>query len=65
MSTSIVAFHRLERDEAGRPALVLERHGSLGAEDVAAIAARHGFGLVLADGARQRLPLRDDAPAGA
>ena len=61
MSTSIVAFHKLERDETGRPAFVLERHGSLGAEDVAAIAARHGFGLVVGDAARERLPLRDDA----
>jgi hypothetical protein len=64
MSPSILAFHKLERDQAGKPALVLERHGSLGAEDVAAVAARHGFGLVLAGGARERLPLRDDAPAG-
>jgi 2-isopropylmalate synthase len=60
MSTSILAFHKLERDEAGRPALVLERHGSLGVEDVRATVERHGFELVLAEGARERLPLRDD-----
>jgi hypothetical protein len=39
---------------------VLERHGSLGVEGVRETVARHGFGLVLADGARKRLPLRDD-----
>lgn len=60
MSTSILAFHKLERDEAGRPAIVLERHGSLGVEDIRELVARHGFALVLADGARERLPLRDD-----
>jgi 2-isopropylmalate synthase len=58
MSTSILAFHKLERDDGGRPALVLERHGSLGVDDVRAIVEQHGFGLVLAEGARERLPLR-------
>jgi 2-isopropylmalate synthase len=61
MSTSILAFHKLERDETGRPALVLERHGSLAVDEVRELVADHGFGLVLADGARERLPLRDDA----
>jgi hypothetical protein len=60
MSTSIVVFHRLERDEPDRPALVLERHGSLAAEEVRSVVERHGFGLVLGPGARERLPLRDD-----
>jgi 2-isopropylmalate synthase len=62
MSTSILAFHKLARDEAGRPAFVLERHGSLGVDDVQAIVARHGFALVVGAGARERLPLRNDAP---
>jgi tRNA A37 threonylcarbamoyladenosine synthetase subunit TsaC/SUA5/YrdC len=56
-STTIVAFHRDVR-EAGRPALVLERHGSLGVEDAREVAARHGFGLVVAPGAHARLPVR-------
>jgi hypothetical protein len=60
MSTSILAFHKLVQDGSVMPALVLERHGSLGVEDVREVVARHGFGLVLADGARERLPLRDD-----
>jgi tRNA A37 threonylcarbamoyladenosine synthetase subunit TsaC/SUA5/YrdC len=56
-STTIVAFHRDVR-EAGRPALVLARHGSLGVEDAREVAARHGFGLVVAPGAHARLPVR-------
>jgi 2-isopropylmalate synthase len=60
MSTSILVFHRLEQDERGRPALVLERHGSLPVDEVRGIAARHGFGLVLGAGAHERLPMRDD-----
>jgi hypothetical protein len=63
MSTSILAFHRLARDEAGRRALVLERYGSLAVDDVRGVVAEHGFGLVLASGARERLPLRDEAEA--
>jgi 2-isopropylmalate synthase len=59
MSTSIVAFHRLARDETGRPALILERHGSLGVDDVRELAGKHGFGLVLGEKAHERLPLRD------
>jgi hypothetical protein len=61
MSTSILAFHRIEQDERGRPALLLERHGSLPVEEVRAVVAQHGFGLVLGAGARERLPMRDDA----
>jgi tRNA A37 threonylcarbamoyladenosine synthetase subunit TsaC/SUA5/YrdC len=60
MSTSILAFHRLPNGDDGRPALVLERHGSLHVDDVRAVASRHGLGLVLGEGARKRLPLRDD-----
>jgi hypothetical protein len=58
MSTSIVAFHRLERDGSGGPALVLERHGSLGFEDARGIVERHGFALVSGEGAAERLPER-------
>jgi tRNA A37 threonylcarbamoyladenosine synthetase subunit TsaC/SUA5/YrdC len=56
-STSIVAFHRDVR-EAGRQALVLERHGSLGIDDAREIAARHGYGLVVAPSAHVRVPVR-------
>jgi len=58
-STSIVAFHRDVR-EAGRPAIVLERHGSLGSRDAREVADRHGFGLVVAPSAHARLPVRWD-----
>jgi hypothetical protein len=57
-STSILVFHRLLTDEAGRPALCLERHSSLPAAAVAALLARHGLGLVLGRGATHRLPQR-------
>ena len=59
MSTSILAFHRVARDEDDRPALVLERHGSLHVDEVRALVAAHGLGLVLGDGAHERLPMRD------
>jgi hypothetical protein len=58
MSTSILAFHRLERDASGGPALVLERHGSLAFEDAKALVERHGFALVPGAGAAERLPER-------
>jgi hypothetical protein len=63
MSTSILAVHKLGRDEAGRPSLVLERHGSLGLRHVRAIADRHGLGVVVEPGAVERLPMRDEAVA--
>jgi tRNA A37 threonylcarbamoyladenosine synthetase subunit TsaC/SUA5/YrdC len=56
-STSIVSFHRDVRD-GDRPALVLERQGSLGIEPVREVAARHGFGLKVAPGGYARLPVR-------
>jgi tRNA A37 threonylcarbamoyladenosine synthetase subunit TsaC/SUA5/YrdC len=56
-STSIVAFHRDVR-EGDRPALVLERHGSLGIDDVREVAGRHGYGLVVAPSAHVRVPVR-------
>jgi tRNA A37 threonylcarbamoyladenosine synthetase subunit TsaC/SUA5/YrdC len=55
-STSIVSFHRHVRD-GDRPALVLERHGSLAIEAVREVAARHGFALETAGGSA-RLPVR-------
>lgn len=56
-STSIVSFHR-RLHEAGRPSLVLERHGSLAADEIRNVAARHGFGLAIAPSGRERLPVR-------
>jgi tRNA A37 threonylcarbamoyladenosine synthetase subunit TsaC/SUA5/YrdC len=55
-STSIVSFHKEIRGD--RPALVLERHGSLGIDDVREVAARHGFALKVASGGYARLPVR-------
>jgi tRNA A37 threonylcarbamoyladenosine synthetase subunit TsaC/SUA5/YrdC len=49
-STSIVAL--------GSERLVLERHGSLGIDDVRRVAAAHGFELAVAPGAHERLPVR-------
>jgi 2-isopropylmalate synthase len=59
MSTSILAFHRIVLEDNGRPALVLERHGSLHVDEIRTVVEGHGLGLVLADGAKQRLPMRD------
>lgn len=56
-STSILAFHRNVR-EGDRPALVLERQGSLGTDRIRAVVARHGFGLVIAPSAHTRTPVR-------
>ncbi|MCC6984067.1 MAG: citramalate synthase [Bauldia sp.] len=63
MSTSIIAFHKLARDEDGAPALILERHGSLGVEIVRAVVKRHELGLVPDEKAKERLPMRDAAEA--
>jgi hypothetical protein len=57
MSTSILAFHKT----APRGALTLERHGSLDAEIVREVVARHGFELSLGERAQKRLPLREEA----
>ena len=64
MSTSILAFHRVTTDEDERPALFLERQGSLAAEDVREVLAAYGFGLVVGPNAQERLPLRDAVPIG-
>jgi hypothetical protein len=59
MSTSILAFHKLASDADGGPALVLERHGSLGIDDAREIVERHGFALSIGEGAVERLPARE------
>jgi tRNA A37 threonylcarbamoyladenosine synthetase subunit TsaC/SUA5/YrdC len=55
--TSILAVDR-EASDGGRPTLVLERLGSLDAECVRRVCARRGLGLVVADTARERVPVR-------
>ena len=56
-STSILSFHRDMR-ENGRPALLLERHGSLGIDEIRKVVARHGFGLQVAPSGHIRIPVR-------
>jgi tRNA A37 threonylcarbamoyladenosine synthetase subunit TsaC/SUA5/YrdC len=56
-STSILAFHR-DVWENGRPALVLERQGSLSVDRIRAVVARHGYGLAIAPSAHERVPVR-------
>jgi hypothetical protein len=56
-STSILSFHRDVR-ENGRPALLLERHGSLGIDEIRVVVARHGFGLQVAPSGHVRMPVR-------
>jgi hypothetical protein len=65
MSTTILGFHRLTMGLDGRPALRLERHGSMPISLVRDQLGRLGFGLTIAPGARTRLLLReyDDASA--
>lgn len=59
MSTTILAFHRLaEPTPAGRPRLLVERHGSLHVDDLRPIVERFGFGLALGPKAEQRLAQR-------
>lgn len=57
VSTSILALHRAERSH-GRTHLVLERHGSLPADDVAAVLRGLGLGLTLSPRAAVRLAAR-------
>ncbi|MFI8256201.1 L-threonylcarbamoyladenylate synthase [Streptomyces filamentosus] len=58
-SVSVLSFHRTAgRTRSGLPALVLERHGSLSADHIRAVAANHGFGLALAPHATRPLPPR-------
>ncbi len=62
MSTTILGFHRLGLASAdGRPALIVERHGSLPLEALRPIVARFGFALELGPKAERRLSLRSYA----
>jgi hypothetical protein len=59
-SVTILGLHTVTRVLGDRrPQLVLDRHGSLHADDVRAVLADFGFGLVLGPKARTRLLLRD------
>lgn len=59
MSTTILAFHRLgDASSAERPALIVERHGSLPVDALRPLVARFGFDLELGAKARERLTLR-------
>jgi tRNA A37 threonylcarbamoyladenosine synthetase subunit TsaC/SUA5/YrdC len=59
MSTTILAFHRLEGATAGgRPRLCVERHGSLPLDALAPIVEALGFALALGPKAGRRLALR-------
>ncbi|MFJ5711847.1 hypothetical protein [Streptomyces sp. NPDC093105] len=45
-AVSVLSFHRTAgHTRSGLPVLVLERHGSLSADHIRAVAANHGFGL--------------------
>ncbi|MFE9040402.1 hypothetical protein ACFYOG_05735 [Streptomyces sp. NPDC007818] len=58
---SVLSFHRTAgHTRSGLPALVLERHGSLSADHIRAVAANHGFGLVPAPRADTPLTPRSD-----
>ncbi|WP_136517361.1 hypothetical protein [Cellulomonas telluris] len=65
VSTTILAVHRAERVH-GRVHLVLERHGSLAADEVARVLAALGLGLATGPRAGVRLEPRSyaDRPAG-
>jgi tRNA A37 threonylcarbamoyladenosine synthetase subunit TsaC/SUA5/YrdC len=58
MSTTILAFHQ-RREVDGRPALVVERHGSLHLGEVARVVGRFGFVVVVERRAMTRLAPRD------
>jgi tRNA A37 threonylcarbamoyladenosine synthetase subunit TsaC/SUA5/YrdC len=55
MSTSILGFYELLTDNQGRPALMIERHGSLPLDVIADILDDFGFGYVLGPKAQTRL----------
>ena len=61
MSTSILALHRLATTPAGRPALVLERHGSLTVDAVRKVLHPLDLDVVLGPRARTRLPQHTEA----
>ncbi len=58
MSTSILAFHKVNFDSEGRPLLTLERHGSLHFDEIVKIVQKYGFGLIKGEKAHNRLPIR-------
>jgi hypothetical protein len=56
MSTTVLAFHKLaEPTPAGRPRILVERHGSMHVDDLRPIVERYGFGLTLGPKAQARL----------
>ncbi len=57
MSTTVISFHR-PAAEAGRPALRLERHGSMDVGDVRALLNRFDLGLEIAESGKTRLQQR-------
>jgi hypothetical protein len=56
-STSILSFHK-DLSEYGRPALLVERQGSLGIDHIRKVVTRHGYGLQIAPSAQTPLPVR-------
>jgi hypothetical protein len=60
MSTTVVGFHRVEGSSGDpRPQLILERHGSMHADDVRSVLDTLGFGLAIGPKAKTRLLQRD------
>jgi tRNA A37 threonylcarbamoyladenosine synthetase subunit TsaC/SUA5/YrdC len=57
MSTTVISFHRRAKVD-GRPALRLERSGSMDVHDVRAVLDRFDLGLEIADSGRERLQQR-------
>nr|WP_223182549.1 MULTISPECIES: hypothetical protein [unclassified Streptomyces] len=56
---TVLSFHHTTGyGRSGLPALTLERHGSLSADYTRAVAANHGFALVIAPRAARRLTAR-------
>jgi hypothetical protein len=55
MSTSILGFYELHTDEQGKPAFMIERHGSLPLDIIADMLDDFGFGYVLGPKAQTRL----------
>ena len=57
MSTTVISCHRPATVD-GRPAMRLERYGSMDVPDVRALLDRFDLGLEIADGGRERLQQR-------
>jgi len=57
MSTTVISFHRRAKVD-GRPALRLERWGSMDVHDVRAVLDRFDLGLEIAESGRERLQQR-------